>query len=112
MRDLRIFNEALLKKLTWSFINEDSFVFKFLKDRFLKDHFSPIQWRRSSVGSVLCSHLHSLLSESIWVVENQSKVLFSKDNWISMPLIDLLQGVDCFDPPIDAVTRDFTSPKG
>ena len=37
--DLRMFNEAHLKKLTWSFINKDSFVFKFLRDRFLKDHF-------------------------------------------------------------------------
>ena len=91
LRDLRMFNEALIKKL--SFINEDSFLFKFLRDRFLKDHFSPIQLWHSSVGFVLCSHLHSLSSESIWVIGNHSKVLFWKDNWLGTPLIDLVQDV-------------------
>ena len=87
-------------------------MFKFLRDRFLKDRFSPIQWRRSSVGYVLCSDLHSLLSESIWVVGSQSKVLFWKDNWLGTPLVDLVQDVDCSEPPIDVVIGDFASPKG
>ena len=112
LHDLRMSNEALLKKLAWSFINEDSFVFKVLRDRFLKDLFSHNQWQRSSVGFVLCSHLNFILSESIWVVGSHSKVLLWKDNWHRTPLIDLVQDVDCSDPLVDAVIRDFTSLNG
>ena len=78
LRDLRIFNEARLKKITWSFINEDSFVFKFLRDRFLKDCFSPIEWQRSSVGYVLYSHLQSFCLSLFGLLEVTLRCSFGR----------------------------------
>ena len=39
LRDLRLQNEALLKKLAWNVLTEESQVYRFLHARFFKEHY-------------------------------------------------------------------------
>ena len=49
LHDLRLQNEAFLKKLAWNVLTEESQVFLFLRAWFLKDHYVPKLYKFSSL---------------------------------------------------------------
>ncbi|PON76692.1 hypothetical protein PanWU01x14_033780, partial [Parasponia andersonii] len=66
LRDPRILNAALLKKLSWSLLTDDSFIFRFLRGRFFSNGFTQYRFWKSSIRCGLRSYIQSLIDESIW----------------------------------------------
>ena len=66
LHDLRLQNEALLKKLAWNVLIEDSQGFRFLRAWFFKDHYVPKMYKfsspiwRGSKSHIFCSFTRSL----------------------------------------------------
>ena len=77
VKSLKLMNRALLKKLSWKFITNDSFVFSFSRTRYLS---SLSKVHRYYIASLIWSgikdHYSSLLAESRWIIGEQSKVHF------------------------------------
>ncbi|PON31532.1 hypothetical protein PanWU01x14_369170, partial [Parasponia andersonii] len=66
LRDPRILNAELLKKLSWSLLTDDSFIFRFLRERFFSNGFTQHRFWKSYIRCGLRSHIQSLIDESIW----------------------------------------------
>ena len=108
LRDLRIQNEALLKKLAWNVLTEDSQVFRFLRARFFKDQYVPKMYKFSlPIWRGIKSHILQLHEESIWMIGRHSKVRFWVDNWLGSPLIEFVSGDVSLDPPNDSLVGEF-----
>ena len=109
LRDPSILNEALLKKLAWSLMTSDSFVYRFLRDRFFSNGFEQRRFWKSSVWCGLRSHIKPLVAESIWAVGRHSKVRFWKNNWLGTPLVDMISYNDNMEPRMETVVGDVSS---
>ncbi|KAK2655573.1 hypothetical protein Ddye_008625 [Dipteronia dyeriana] len=81
LKDLGLLNDSLLKKLTWKFMTSESFGFSFLRERYLT------QLRKS----------HG---------ENSQRD-FWRDNWLGVPILELLGILDYFATLIKARVSDF-----
>ena len=109
LRDPIVLNAALLKKLAWSLMTLESFVFRFLRGRFFSKGFTPRRFWKSSIWCGLRNHIQTLIDESIWAVGRNSKVHFWTGNWLGSPLTSLISYSDNLEPSIDAVIGDVTS---
>ncbi|KAI9154408.1 hypothetical protein LWI28_025962 [Acer negundo] len=65
LKDLRLLNDSLLQIFTWKFITSDGFAFSFLRES-------------------------SLLKEGIWLIGENSQRDFWLDNWLGVPILELL----------------------
>ena len=83
-------NKALLRKFSWKFMVSDSFVFDFLRARYMSLLQRRSRYINSSIWPVLQSNYLSLLAECRWLVGIHSRRKFWQDNWLGTPITDLL----------------------
>ncbi|PON79265.1 hypothetical protein PanWU01x14_013810 [Parasponia andersonii] len=100
---------ALLKKLSWSLLTDDSFIFRFLRRRFFSNSFTQYRFWKSSIRCGLRSHIQSLIDESIWAPGRNSKIHFWSDDWLGSPLIRMIDCNDTLEPDIDTTVGEFVS---
>ncbi|PON91264.1 hypothetical protein TorRG33x02_128270 [Trema orientale] len=109
LRDPRFLNLALLKKLSWSLLTDDSFVYKFLRGRFFSTGFTVRRFWKSSIWSGLKSLIQPIIDESIWAPGINSKVRFWTDNWLGSPLVAVIDFDVSLEPPLDSVIGDVST---
>ena len=108
LRDLNLHNAALLKKLAWSMMVDESHVFSYLRARFFADRYVPKSYPiRSPIWGGLKGHVLSIMEESIWIIGRHSRLRFWHDNWMGVPLIHYVDDVLSVDPPLDSRAVDF-----
>ncbi|KAI9198283.1 hypothetical protein LWI28_012969 [Acer negundo] len=82
LKDLRLLNDSLLRKFTWKFITSDGFAFSFLRES-------------------------SLLKEGIWLIGENSQRDFWRENWLRVPILELLGIPDYLANPLRVRVSDF-----
>ncbi|KAK3229884.1 hypothetical protein Dsin_001765 [Dipteronia sinensis] len=89
LKDLWLLNDSLLKKLTWKFMTYHAF--SFLRERYLtqlrKSHGGYVT---SSIWPSFRSYYSDLLKEGIWLIGENSQQDFWGDNWLGVPILELL----------------------
>ncbi|KAK3219264.1 hypothetical protein Dsin_013234 [Dipteronia sinensis] len=108
LKDLGLLNDSLLKKLTWKCMTSQSFAFSFLREPYL------MQLRKSHRGYVTSSiwpsfrcHYSDLLKEGIWLIGENSQRYFWRDNWLGVPILELLGIPDYLASLLRARVSDF-----
>ena len=108
LKDLGLLNDSLLKKLTWKFMTSEGFAFSFLRKRYLtqlqKSHGGYVT---SSIWPSFRSHYSDLLKEGIWLIGENSQRDFWRDNWLGVPIVELLGIPDYLASPLRARVSDF-----
>ncbi|KAI9198086.1 hypothetical protein LWI28_009807 [Acer negundo] len=90
------------------FITSDGFAFSFLRERYLKHLQKPHGWYdTSSIWSSLRKNYSSLLKEGIWMISENSQRDFWRDNWLGVPILELLGIPDYLANPLRARVSDF-----
>ncbi|KAK3189490.1 hypothetical protein Dsin_029051 [Dipteronia sinensis] len=109
LKDLGLLNDSLLKKLTWKFMTSQSFAFSILRERYLtqlqKSHDGYVT---SSIWPSFRSHYSDLLKEGIWLIGENSQRDFWHDNWLGVPILELLGIPDYLASLLRAKVYDFT----
>ena len=76
LRDLKLHNSALLKKLSWSVHVDEFHVFRFLRAHFFADRYVPKSYDiRSPIWGGLKGHVLSIMEESNYWKAFSVKVL-------------------------------------
>lgn len=106
IKSLEATNSAFLRKLAWRIMTSDSIACIFLKKKFTKD------FRHAKEGPVLSSiwpvvrnYYKELVDERIWIVGNQFKVNFWKDNRIGYPIVSKINTPNNI--PLNALVDNF-----
>ncbi|KAK3230190.1 hypothetical protein Dsin_002071 [Dipteronia sinensis] len=95
LKDLGLLNDSLLKKLTWKFMTSESFVFSFLRKRYLTQlRKSHGEYVTSSIWPSFRSHYLDHLKEGIWLISENSQRDFWCNNWLGVPILELLWNPD------------------
>jgi ribonuclease HI len=108
LKDLGLLNDSLLRKFTWKFMTSDGFAFSFLRERYLRHLQKPHGgYVTSSIWSSLRTNYSSLLKEGIWLIGESSQRDFWRDNWLGVPILELLGIPDYLAYPLRAKVSDF-----
>ncbi|KAK1549712.1 hypothetical protein Q3G72_006607 [Acer saccharum] len=108
LKDLGLLNDSLLWKFTWKFMTSDSFAFTFLWERYLRHLQKPRGgYVTSSIWSSLRMNYSSLVKEGIWLIGENSQRDFWRDNWLGVPILELLGILDYLANPLRAKVSDF-----
>lgn len=90
IKSLRTLNKAALLKLSWEFLASDKEWVSFLKARFFQVHKPSIKYVESSIWPGIKLNMQIVLSDSIWMIGDGKEINFLLDNWISQPLVEIL----------------------
>ncbi|KAK3229673.1 hypothetical protein Dsin_001554 [Dipteronia sinensis] len=108
LTDLGLLNDSLLTKLTWKVTTSEGFAYSFLQERNLK------QLRKlygayitSLIWSSFRAQYSKLLKEGIWLIGENSRQDFWRDNWLGVPILELLEILDYLASPLRARVSDF-----
>jgi hypothetical protein len=94
LKPTRLVNEALILKLAWDMLANDTQWTRLFKKRYFSKG-KPISHHvKSSVWSGIKTQIVTALDNSLWIVGTGEKIQFWTDNWLGEPLVDLLH----FDP--------------
>ncbi|KAK2638786.1 hypothetical protein Ddye_026581 [Dipteronia dyeriana] len=108
LKDLGLLNDSLLKKLTLKFLTSKCFSFLFMRERYLtqlrKSHGGYVT---SSIWPSFHSHYSDLLKEGIWLIGENSHRDFWHDNWLGVPILELLGIPDYLATLLKARVSDF-----
>ncbi|KAK2652371.1 hypothetical protein Ddye_012227 [Dipteronia dyeriana] len=108
LKDLGLLNDSLLKKLTWKFMTSKSFAFSFLREQYLtqlqKSHGGYVT---SSIWPSFHSHYSDLLKKGIWLVRENSQRDFWRDNWLGVPILELVRIPDYLATLLKEMVSDF-----
>lgn len=91
LKPTHLINESLILQLAWKLISEKSQWTLLLQKRFFSNG-KPIQrYFKSSVWCGIKTHIPAVITNSFWLVGTGDNIHFWTDNWLSVPLVDLLQ---------------------
>lgn len=87
VKDLNLFNKALLSKLTWKVMTSSSSNFSFFQSKYVgkKGNFVA-----SLIWPAMCDLLGFIFSSCLRLIGTNSQVNFWLDNWLGRPLKDVL----------------------
>ncbi|KAI9178075.1 hypothetical protein LWI28_022444 [Acer negundo] len=84
------------------------FAFSFLRERYLRHLQKPHEgYVTSSIWSSLRTSYSSLFKKDIWLIGKNSQQDFWRDNWLGVPIFELLGISDYLDYPLQARVSDF-----
>ena len=89
-------------------MTSNGFAFSFLQERYLRHLQKPHGgYVTSSIRSSLWTNYSSLLKEGIWLIGENSQRDFWWDNWLRVPILELLGILDYLANPLRARVSDF-----
>ncbi|PON44754.1 hypothetical protein PanWU01x14_264430 [Parasponia andersonii] len=109
LQDLITLNSALLKKLSWSLMVDDSFVFKFLRGRFFSNGFSQRRFWKSSIWCGLRSHIQPIIEESICYWRSGFQLRVDSSTFVCLQISYEIRKTVIGDSPDSLTWRHFSS---
>ncbi|KAK3212808.1 hypothetical protein Dsin_017514 [Dipteronia sinensis] len=108
LKDLAMLNNSLLRKLTWKFITANNFAFTFLRKRYFRQLQKPHGgYITSSIWNSFRTNHVELIKDGIWLIGENSQRDFWLDNWLGMPILNLLGIPDFLATHLQAKVSDF-----
>lgn len=90
IKPTRLINEALILKLSWDLIARETQWSHLFKRRYFSNGQPSMRYFKSSVWSGIKLHIGTVVSNSLWIVGNGNNIHFWTDNWLGVPLVDLM----------------------
>lgn len=90
IKSLQALNKAALLKLAWDLVASDKEWANFLKVRFSLFHKPSSKYVKSSIWSGIRANMQTIFSNSVWMIGDGKDTNFWLDNWVSKPLVDIL----------------------
>ncbi|XP_039690616.1 uncharacterized protein [Medicago truncatula] len=85
-----LINEALILKLSWDLIARETQWSNLFKRRYFSNGQPSMRYFKSSVWSGIKLHIGTVMSNSLWIVGNGNNIHFWTDNWLGVPLVELM----------------------
>lgn len=105
IKNLVLFNRALISWLSWKVLTVDNYVFDFLSFRF-SGKMNRKFYLTSSIWPSICAIQKKLFDNNCWVIGKVTKLHFWVDNWIGSLLVKMLD-LGNFVRNLDALVFDF-----
>lgn len=91
VRSIRQMNEVAPLRLCWNLLSSRSQWASFLKARFFGKHDPRSSFLGSSIWPAVHGFIGTVLDNSVWQLGDGRSIKFWTDNWLSNPIVDMLQ---------------------
>lgn len=89
VKNLQVFNKALLSSLAWKILNDISFIFQFLRAR-SKGKLDAQFYRSSFIWLSTRDVISKIYKDCVWIIGKNSHLQFWTYNWTRTPITDLI----------------------
>ncbi|KAF1877242.1 hypothetical protein Lal_00012013 [Lupinus albus] len=109
LRSIKLMNQAALLKLSWEMLSSDQDWALFCRQRFGRDTAPSPRYYKSSIWHGIKVNWDMVMSNSLWLVGDGSRVRFWKDKWIGSALVDRLNIPTELHASLVATVADYVS---
>lgn len=108
IRSVRALIDAAILKLSWEIFSSDASWAGFLRARFFKFKRPIVNYLRSSLWPGVKRFISIVQSNSTWLLGFGNSINFSKDQWLSKPIGDLIAVPESLQHGLSSIVSDFT----